>query len=191
MPVHIVWDHPEHHSLRRAARSIVVITGLASVLAGLAASLVPLALAVRAGIQLLTGADVDLDRAVRQAAVAVVVALVALPVGLVLLRGRRRVVLFLRRFGHQDATAVVTFAVARTIGSSWRLVTLDDAAIAPVGVAAWPRGLALSADSIRRLSGTAGDRMRDLFARVFQLAYSGGRRSQPTPHCGPPCCSCS
>src|SRR5262245_57202807 len=29
---------------------------------------------------------------------------------------------------------VVTFAVANTIGSSWRLVTLDDAAIAPVGV---------------------------------------------------------
>jgi hypothetical protein len=35
----------------------------------------------------------------------------------------------------------VTFAVVHTIGSSWRLVTLDDAAIAPVGVETVPRAV--------------------------------------------------
>ena len=48
------------------------------------------------------------------------------------LRGTRSPVLFLRRFGYRGSMQVVTFAVANTIGSSWRLVTLDDAAIAPV-----------------------------------------------------------
>jgi hypothetical protein len=43
-------------------------------------------------------------------------------------------VLFLRRFGYDDATGAVTFAVNRTIGSTYRLVTLDDAEVAPLGV---------------------------------------------------------
>ena len=54
--------------------------------------------------------------------------------GFRLLRGSRRLVLFLRRFGYTDATHALTFCVLTTIGASWRLVTLDDAAVAPVGV---------------------------------------------------------
>jgi hypothetical protein len=52
-----------------------------------------------------------------------------------LARGHRRSVLFLRRFGHTEATSAVTVAAA-TIGGSWRLVTLDDDKIAPIGVGA-------------------------------------------------------
>jgi hypothetical protein len=48
-------------------------------------------------------------------------------------KGHRRSVLFLRRFGHTEATSVVTVAAA-TIGGSCRLVTLDDRTIAPIGV---------------------------------------------------------
>jgi hypothetical protein len=55
-------------------------------------------------------------------------------VGFRLVRGSRRLVLFLRRFGYTDATQALTFAALTTIGGSWRLVTLDDAAVAPVGV---------------------------------------------------------
>jgi hypothetical protein len=61
--------------------------------------------------------------------------------GLQLARGRRTLVLFLRRFGYDDAQSAVTFAVLRTIGSSWRVVTLDDAELAPIGVASTPRRL--------------------------------------------------
>jgi len=50
-------------------------------------------------------------------------------------------VLFLRRFGYDDATSAVTFAVAKTIGSSWRLVTLDDAELSPIGVTIGTRRL--------------------------------------------------
>jgi hypothetical protein len=63
------------------------------------------------------------------------VVVVSLIVGIRLLRGRRRLVLFLRRFGHTAATHVVTLATTR-IGGRWRFVTLDDASVAPVGVGA-------------------------------------------------------
>jgi hypothetical protein len=65
----------------------------------------------------------------------VAVLLVGAPLlGFRLVRGSRRLVLFLRRFGYTDATHALTFCVLTTIGASWRLVTLDDAAVAPVGV---------------------------------------------------------
>lgn len=62
------------------------------------------------------------------------IAIIGIRYGRRLVRGTRSPVLFLRRFGYRGSMQVVTSAVANTIGSSWRLVTLDDAAIAPVGV---------------------------------------------------------
>jgi len=64
---------------------------------------------------------------------------VGLRYGRRLVRGRRSTVLFLRRFGYRGSMEAVTFAVVRTVGKSWRLVTLDDAAIASVGVAPMSR----------------------------------------------------
>jgi hypothetical protein len=55
-------------------------------------------------------------------------------VGFILIRGNRRMVLFLRRFGDSEASLAVTVATRR-IGRSWRLVTCDDAQLVPVGVA--------------------------------------------------------
>jgi hypothetical protein len=52
--------------------------------------------------------------------------------GLKLVRGRRRQALFLRRFGFDDATKALSFAVTTAMGKRWRLVTLDDNEIAPV-----------------------------------------------------------
>jgi hypothetical protein len=54
--------------------------------------------------------------------------------GLRLVRGTRTFVLFLRRFGYSDATRAVTFAVTRTIGRMYRVVTLDDAQAVPLGL---------------------------------------------------------
>jgi hypothetical protein len=51
-----------------------------------------------------------------------------------LLRGRRHLVLFLRRFGFTPATQALTAAAVGALGQGWRLVTLDDREIAPVGV---------------------------------------------------------
>ena len=59
--------------------------------------------------------------------------------GLRLVRGARTSVLFLRRFGYTDATRAVTFAVTKTVGRTWRLVTLDDEQTAALGIPAAPK----------------------------------------------------
>ena len=68
-------------------------------------------------------------------AVVTPIAIGGVRIGLRVLRRNRRLVLFLRRFGYDDAQSAVTFAVLRTIGTSWRMVTLDDAEMVPIGVA--------------------------------------------------------
>jgi hypothetical protein len=47
--------------------------------------------------------------------------------------GSRRAVLYLRRFGHVEASRTVTAAVTR-IGAHWRVLTLDDGHVSPLGV---------------------------------------------------------
>jgi hypothetical protein len=64
--------------------------------------------------------------------VSVVVVVLAGYAGRQLARTDRRLVLFLRRFRHAEASHVVTVAANR-IGGSWRTVTLDDKRIVPVG----------------------------------------------------------
>ena len=83
-------------------------------------------------------------------AVSITITVVGLRVGLRLLRGNRKLVLFLRRFGYGDATKVATFAAAKTIGRSWRLVTLDDASVAPLGVPTGTRRLVVGAGLVRQ-----------------------------------------
>jgi hypothetical protein len=61
--------------------------------------------------------------------------------GLRLVRKGRTLVLFLRRFRYDEAQNAVTFAVNSTIGRTFRVVTLDDAEIAPVGVPTGTRWL--------------------------------------------------
>jgi hypothetical protein len=60
-------------------------------------------------------------------------------VGRWIVRGRRRLVLFLRRFGFDDARQLLTFAVATALGRKWRLVTLDDSGTDPVGTSPGPK----------------------------------------------------
>jgi hypothetical protein len=86
-------------------------------------------------------ADVPVKEVVALWAITTPLAIGGIRTGLRLLRRNRRLVLFLRRFGHDEAQSAVTFAVMRTIGASWRLVTLDDAEMAPIGVPAGTRRL--------------------------------------------------
>jgi hypothetical protein len=51
-----------------------------------------------------------------------------------LLRGRRYQLLFLRHFGFTEATQAVTLAARKQMGTSWRVITLDDKEAMPVGV---------------------------------------------------------
>lgn len=70
------------------------------------------------------------------ALVSAAVAGAGLALGRFVVRGRRRTILFLRRFGFGPATRMLTFAVTTAMGRNWRLVTLDDAETRPVGTAA-------------------------------------------------------
>jgi len=86
-------------------------------------------------------ADVPVREVILAWAVVTPLAVGGLRTGLRLVRRNRTLILFLRRFGHDDAQHAVTFAVLHTIGSSWRVVTLDDAEMVPIGVAEAPRVL--------------------------------------------------
>jgi hypothetical protein len=150
----IILDHPRQHLGRRLWRRLSTVAGGILVVVGLTASIaaVPATLAVIsfvAGWATTEPSDTDRwpneDVPVRQVFLAWVVAtplaVGGLRMGLALVRRNRTRILFLRRFGYDEAQNAVTFAVLRTIGSSWRVVTLDDAEMAPIGVAAAPRVL--------------------------------------------------
>ena len=71
--------------------------------------------------------------------------------GLRLVRGARTSVLFLRRFGYTDATRAVTFAVLKTIGRTWRLVTLDDKQTEALGIPAASKWFFFGSHGLMRL----------------------------------------
>ena len=66
-------------------------------------------------------------------AISMAIVAAALNSGLWFVRRDRGMALFLRRFRYDDATRAISFAVSTKIGSRWRLVTLDDTEIAPIG----------------------------------------------------------
>lgn len=140
----IVFDHPGRQISSHIGRWISRLTGSGLVFIGLTATVV----AIPAGF--VTLADVinsfqsppeklfEPNFPLRQVEAAFVAALLIAIAGVKygrrVFRGRRSIVLFLRRFGYDGSMQVVTYAVAETIGVAWRLVTLDDDEIAPLGV---------------------------------------------------------
>jgi tetratricopeptide (TPR) repeat protein len=162
VPVKVVLDSSRHSSgaLRRplktlAAAAMIVLGLIASVL------LFPVGVLVFAVV---SGAAADGELPASDAQIiAAAIALIVIMLGgrrggLRLLRENRELVLFLRRFGHDDATSVTTFAAEQTIGKSWRLVTLDDAKVAPLGVSARTARVAEAAELPERIS----DRLKGL-----------------------------
>lgn len=155
----VVLDYPARDLARRAWRRLVTVAGGALVLIGVTASIgaVPAcigALALLAGWVLSDPID-DLPptETVLACVILTPVAIGGLYYGLRLLRRHRTFVLFLRRFGHDDAQQAVSFAVLRTIGPYWRIVTLDDAEIAPIGIPPATRTLFRTGASISGLVG--------------------------------------
>ena len=150
----VVLTHPHRHIGLRVWRRISGLAGGLLLVLGLTASIpaVPASVAVASFVigwvatdpsdpEPWPTDDVPVREIILAWAVAMPVAIVGVRTGLRLLRRNRTLVLFLRRFGYDDAQSAVNFAVLQTIGSSWRVVTLDDAEMAPIGVAAGPRHL--------------------------------------------------
>src|SRR5262245_20145236 len=178
MPVKIVLDHPQRYTFRRLWRRTLMVMGAVLLVVGIAASIVAVPANVLAAawfldedidIEFEPGRTLSADEVLLAWAVSTPLAFFGVRHGLRLIRGRRSLVLFLRRFGYDDATSAVTFAVSRTIGSTWRLVTLDDAEIAALGVATSTRGIFRA---IQLLS-NAGRTLIELLLRVFPTAQLG------------------
>lgn len=143
MPAHIVFDYSHRQVRSTLARGVSVLLGAVLVTIGLLATAVVVPTGfVTIGDILVTWQNepspFDPGFPLREIelafAVSLVTAIAGIRYGRRLVRGRRAMVLFLRRFGYRGSMQAVTFAVIHTIGSNFRLVTLDDEAIAPLGV---------------------------------------------------------
>jgi hypothetical protein len=144
MAVRIVHDVDGGGGGRRLVRLVSVVLGSVLVFAGLIAFALPLLYVLFVVDALLNGTEVPVPRGSDLPAFAIAfgITIVGVWVGLRLVRGRRRLGLYLRKFGFSDSTQNVTAALA-SAGRSVRLVTLDDAMVAPVGVVRSGRRAAL------------------------------------------------
>ncbi len=135
MPFEIIVDPPRRKFFRLLPRALATLLGILFVFAGLAASSLPLIFVVVIIASLFSPTinfpDMDQEQAVLFLT-ATVIAVVGLWLGTKLVRGRRSQALFLRRFGYDNATEALSFAVTTAMGGHWRLVTLDDNEIAPI-----------------------------------------------------------
>ena len=170
--MHVVFDHPGQQVSSAVGRWIARLAGSLLVFLGLAATVV----AIPAGFVLLGDIINSLQsqpeelfepgfplREVEAAFFAAAFgSFIGLRYGRRLIRGRRSIVLFLRRFGYDGSMQVVTYAVAQTIGVAWRLVTLDDDEIAPVGV-----------DTTSRVVIRGGERFVALASKVGKGVMTG------------------
>ncbi len=121
--------------MRTVAIAVRRFVGVLLLFIGLAATIIAVP-ATFFAIGLVVGADYEglSTRALLQVwAASTGVAVAGVVTGLALERRGRGVVLFLRRFGDIEATSVVSYAATRAVGASFRLVTLADSSIRPLG----------------------------------------------------------
>lgn len=148
MTVRVVFDEPRRYLPRRILRRTAATLGGVMLTVGYLMYIPMAALLLGVIISAFHGWDGDLAIAFLLSLGLVVTGCGS---GFHLVRGRRGVVLFLRRFRHGEAIDAVTWAVRR-IGHTWRVVTLDDATIEAVGVAP---GLKYSTDAATRIQAWA------------------------------------
>jgi hypothetical protein len=161
--VRIVFDHPGRQVrsvigrwIGRLAGSLFVFIGLAATVIAIPSGFVVVADVVnrfQAQPENLFEPGFPLRQIEAAFFAAVLTAILGLRYGRRLFRGRRSIVLFLRRFGYDGAMQVVTYAVAETVGVAWRLVTLDDDEIAPIGVDTASRVVFGTGEKLVRLAG--------------------------------------
>jgi hypothetical protein len=148
MAARVVLDVPAAGGAARLGRGLAVLLGSLLMLIGMLS--LPFALLAAAALGNSFVAGVPLDEGSPPAGIIEVLvsfgALAAVAIliwfGLWLVRGRRRLALYLRKFGYGDSTRAVTRALTSAVGTRLRVVTLDDAVVAPVGVARTGRRVA-------------------------------------------------
>jgi hypothetical protein len=134
MPVKVVLDHPQRHVARRMGQRIVALAGLPVLALGVVATFAIFVLLLVLILAIVETANEEdwLDVPIGTIALAWVAAIVLAIVG-------------------------VTFCATHTIGRSWRLVTLDDHAIAPLGVGTATKRLVAAGGPAAKGMGELGD----------------------------------
>jgi hypothetical protein len=112
----------------------------------------------------------------------IVAAVLLWKLGVVLIRGKRHLALFLRKFGFTQATETLSLAIGSGLGRRWRLVTLDDHDVAPMGVSGQSRwtvrlvrlvlvalAVAATVGGIRAVAGSATDEAAN---EAYDQAYA-------------------
>jgi hypothetical protein len=145
MSVRIVQDVPAGRlPWQRLSRLVLAAVGLVFVVAGLLAAVLPVMLVIILAETLVSGESEPMSGGDLVGVGALAAGAVLLMwLGVMLIRGRRRLGLYLRKFGFADTTRTVSHALKSAVGRSMRLVTLDDSQVAPVGVGAARRIMAL------------------------------------------------
>lgn len=178
MPVRVVLDHPRRYLFRRLWLAVAMVAGAVLLVLGIAASVIAVPANVLAAGWLLgenintdiaPGRRITADQVLLVWAIVTPLAFFGVSRGLSLVRKGRTLVLFLRRFGYDDAQSAVTYAVTNTIGRSWRVVTLDDAEIAAVGV---PTGTRWLFRAVQLATATIKG-LANLLLRIFPAAQLG------------------
>jgi hypothetical protein len=130
------YDYPEGGEWRRELRGLLRFFGVILVLVGCVASAY-LFFVLLANVNNFIAGKRSIFTSVSYAQTGALFiggsAFLCLKLGYRFVQDKREVVLFLRRFEFDGATQVLTFALTQTIGTNWRLVTLDDAKTAPLG----------------------------------------------------------
>lgn len=170
----------------RAGRSLATLAGYLLVLVALLLATPALGLVLLIGIAAATGGAIEAVAVLALIALAVG-AFLLLRLGLRIARGRRHLVLFLRRFGFDDASSTLTVAASGAMGRRWRLVTLDDSEIEAVGshqAARWSWGLGRLAALVLLLAAVAaagywwwGGDVDRLLSGIFDSAVESGEAS--------------
>lgn len=131
-PLRIITEVPSPGWPTRVGRSLTTAAGYFLVLLAVMLAIPALGLAILLGIAALTDGEIGVAAVMALGAFALG-AFLLLRLGLRIARGRRHLVLFLRRFGFDDASSTLTVAASGAMGRRWRLVTLDDSEIEAVG----------------------------------------------------------
>lgn len=130
--------YPTRRWVRQVGGALARFLGVVLFAVGLLAACFPTLVLVLTLFNLFVGEPVEMESPLaQQTALLVAVAIVGVGSGYRLMRGRPKVVLFLRHFGVSEATGALSYAAARAIGGRWRVVTLDKGDAVAVG---GPRG---------------------------------------------------
>ncbi len=138
MAAQVVLDLPAEGGFARFRRGLAALTGSVLMVAVVIAAPFTVVVAVGLVSDYLSGGTPDSPPPSGSSVVWGLVAVVGVFVGYRLarwlIRGRRRLGLYLRKFGHGDSTRVLTTALTSAVGRQVRVVTLDDEMVAAVGV---------------------------------------------------------